>query len=484
MQFNIKSYKTLFFKYMIWLCALAMLSVIGVYSYLGTYSRYLADDYCEAVRINRSSPVSAVVDRYMAGDWRAANRYSNLLFVGFSEMLGPKNMQITIASMVLLWAIGLTWSVHEFRKYLGIHWANPMDWFLGISLGAFCLLQAPALFQTIYWRSSMMTHFAPLVFGSFLFAFWMKQARTSLSRAIPWPVYPLVFFATFIIAGFSEPPVATMVAGLSLAMLAVWVWGAQPIKQRVLALLAWTFAGAFLGLMMMVFSPANANLVKEVTPGAIEILGDSFLFSYLFIVDSLKIFPVPSLVSMLIPFLLVWLYRQDKVSESTQIQKRLIWVIIFSIPIIMWVLIAAGFSPSVYGQGFPVARMRFLARAVMTAAIMLEGAMLGLSAQDIQFKSKSNLGQWVAIVLIIVTGFIYPLRAAAKVYENNYNRYSTHAEIWDERDALIRQAVEQGATDLVVVQIDDMDGVLEYKESNWVNRCAAEFYGLHTLSAP
>ncbi len=386
--------------------------------------------------------------------------------------------------MVLLWAIGLSWSVHEFRKLLGIHWTNPMDWFLGISLGAFCLLQAPALFQTIYWRSSMMTHFAPLVFGSFLFAFWMKQARDSLSRAIPWPVYPFVFFATFIVAGFSEPPVATLVTSLPLIMLAAWLWGKTPFKKRILTLLAWTFAGAFLGLMVMVFSPANANLVRDATPGVMKILGNSFLFSYLFIVDSIKGFPIPSLVSMLIPALLIWLYRQTRVSENSQLQKRLIWIIIFSIPIIMWILIAAGFSPSVYGQGFPVARMRFLARSIMTAAIMLEGAMLGLSAQGIQFKSKSNLGQWIAAILIVITGIIYPLRAAAKVYENNYNRYRTHAEIWDQRDTQIRQAVEQGATDLVVIQIDDMDGVLEYKESNWVNRCAAEFYGLHTISAP
>jgi len=246
MQFDTQKYKAILFQSGLVLCAAAMLSVVGFYSYLGIYSRYLADDYCEAVRVYRSSPVGAVVERYAAGDWRAANRYSNLLFVGFSEMLGPNNMQITISSMILLWAAGLVWSVHEFRKLLGIRWVNPMDWFLGLSLGAFCLLQAPALFQTIYWRSSMMTHFAPLVFGSFLFAFWMKQARISLSRAISRPVYPFIFLTTFIIAGFSEPPATTLVTALSLAIFSVLLWGKQPFKQRILPLLAWTFGGALL----------------------------------------------------------------------------------------------------------------------------------------------------------------------------------------------------------------------------------------------
>ncbi|MBK8419706.1 hypothetical protein [Candidatus Villigracilis saccharophilus] len=91
MQFEIKNYRKLFFHTIIGICAFAMLSVMGVYSYLGIYSRYIADDYCEAVRVTRSSPISAVVERYQAGDWRAANRYSNLLFVGFSELIGGNN---------------------------------------------------------------------------------------------------------------------------------------------------------------------------------------------------------------------------------------------------------------------------------------------------------------------------------------------------------------------------------------------------------
>jgi len=485
MQFEIKNYKKQFFQIIIGICALAMLSVMAVYSYLGIYSRYIADDYCEAVRVTRSSPISAVVERYQAGDWRAANRYSNLLFVGFSELIGGNNMQITIVSMVIIWTVGLAWSAHELRKLLGINWTNSTDWFLGLTLGVFSLLQAPNLFQTVYWRSSMMTHFAPLVFGTLLFAFLVRQARYSMNRPLFWMTYLFIFMATFIIAGFSEPPVTTMVTGLSLTMLAIWIWGAQPVKQRFLALLAWTFTGAFLGLMALVFSPANANMEQGVIPGLLDILRDSFFYSYIFIADSISVFPIPSLVSALIPALLIWLYLQTITSEFSRTQKRFLWMIVFFAPFVMWVLIAAGFSPSVYGQGFPVERMRFLARTIMTVTIMLEGALFGILAQDIKLRSGINFVQPFAVVLLIVLGFVYPLRAAVTVYGNNHNEYRSRAALWDLRDAYIIRHADLGEKDLI---IPAFSGVYKIKEldinpDHWTNRCAAQYYGVNTIQA-
>jgi hypothetical protein len=64
--------------------------------------------------------------------------------------------------------------------------------------------------------------------------------------------------------------------------------------------------------------------------------------------------------------------------------------------------------------------------------------------------------------------------------------YRYFATAWDARDASIQQAIAEGATDLVVVQLDSIGGVGEYKgnEKDWINRCASRFYGLNTLRAP
>jgi hypothetical protein len=80
---------------------------------------------------------------------------------------------------------------------------------------------------------------------------------------------------------------------------------------------------------------------------------------------------------------------------------------------------------------------------------------------------------------------LYPLHAASKV-SDSIPEYRSYAIAWDARDAYIRKSVAEGAKDLVVVQLDSMGGVGEYKgrKSYWINSCAARYYGLDSLIAP
>ncbi|RJP51739.1 MAG: hypothetical protein C4557_07440 [Anaerolineaceae bacterium] len=481
-----QKFETVFFRYVMTISVLALLSVTLIYVYLGTFSRYIADDYCEAVRVTSASPVQAVLDRYSVGAWRAANRYSNLLFVGVSESLGGNNMPFAIASMSLLWLVGLTWSAREVGKLLKMNWVFETDLFIGLAFGFFSFLQAPSLFQTVYWRSSMMTHFAPLVFGSLLFAFVMRQVRRSEDKPLSLPVSLFILVAAFFIAGFSEPPTTTLLTILPLLMIVVWAFTKSPVgRKKFLAPLAWTFAGVVLGFLAMIFSPALAGVAREKTLNIIDLLATSFYYGYLFIIDTLKTQPLPILVSVLIPLLLIWLHRQMKPSELSQGQKRVIWVIIFAIPFLAWLLIAAGFSPSVYGQGFPVERARFLARSILIAAFMLEGALFGLLSEHIQFKSNKVLGQWVVMVVFALIAIVYPLRAAVNLYKSEVPEYRERAELWDLREDYIIRHAEAGEKDIV---IPGFSGVYHVKEldnnpDHWVNLCAAQYYGVDSIRA-
>ncbi len=466
-----------------WTCVLALLSAALVYTYLGAFSYYLADDYCEAVRVTESSPIKAVIERYSIGAWRAANRYSNLLLVGIGESFGKNNMPISIISMIVLWFCGLTWIVHELRNFFKLDWAFQTDLFGGLMFGFFSFLQAPSLFQTIYWRSAMMTHFAPLVFGSFLFAFLIKQARPSGDKPLPLLVYLFILIATFFIAGFSEPPITTALTAQFLLMPAIWIWDKTSTKQKRLALLAWTLAGTFLGLLAMLLSPASAGVAREKTLNIIELLMNSFLFSFQFIVDSLKAQPLPTFLSVLIPLMLIWLYRQVKTSELTQEQKRAVWTAIIVIPFFAWILIAAGFSPSVYGQNFPVERARFLARTVSIAAFMLEGSLFGLLLGHVQLKPNRALGQWVVAAVIAVIAIVYPLRTAFNIYRFDIPEYRERAEWWHLREDYIIRHAGMGEDEIV---IPGYSGIYQVKEldddpNHWVNRCAARYYGVNSI---
>jgi hypothetical protein len=59
MQFETSKFETVFFRSIMGLCIFAVLGVMGVYVYLGTFSRYLSDDYCEAVKVHHTNPAVA-----------------------------------------------------------------------------------------------------------------------------------------------------------------------------------------------------------------------------------------------------------------------------------------------------------------------------------------------------------------------------------------------------------------------------------------
>jgi hypothetical protein len=62
--------------------------------------------------------------------------------------------------------------------------------------------------------------------------------------------------------------------------------------------------------------------------------------------------------------------------------------------------------------------------------------------------------------------------------------FQERARAWDARDAAIRQAIAAGQSSVDVGQIDAYAGILEmYPQPNWVNNCAASFYGLSEIRA-
>lgn len=463
---------------LVWMSVLSSTFVLGLYAYLGTFSRYLSDDYCEAVRVNRSTPIQAVIDRYSDGAWRAASRYSNITFVGFSETLGENSIPITTTLMIVFYATGLCWSISETRKLFNINWHLSVDYFLGMMLAYFSFLIAPNLFQTVYWRSSMMTHFAPLAFGSLLFAFAMRQART---LHMPNPIiYAFIIFCAFVLAGFSEPPTTTILTVLSLLFISLWLWDKSSARKSRMALVGSAFIGAFLGFLFMLFSPAITNVANENSQSILQVLVTSFYYAFVFTQDSLQTVPLPLLLSFLIPFLLIWTLKQTVENLSPNFSKYIPLLIIL-LPFITWIFISAGFSPSVFGQGYPIERMRFLARLLLLITFVLEGILLGLWAPAFRLNHPFRIG--VPLILFAFISIVYPLRTAFSLMQYTIPEYSERARLWDLRDAFIKRHSENGETDLVAPGFSGIYGIKELDDNpnHWVNTCAAEFYGVNSI---
>jgi len=472
-------------QYIVLLYALASIVFLLAIAYLGTFTRYMADDYCESFMVTDDSILGAVLDRYMNGRWRAANRLSNLMFVGFFELLGKHNVEIIPPLMILLWTIGLIWLVYEIRKLARLSWPLYIDFFLGILLAFFSVFEAPNRFQIFYWRSSMATHFVPLVLLNFMLAFLLSNIRSAQGQRKPAWVGFLFFFASFIIGGFSEPPVTVMVVGCGLSLFYIWYFVKHEDRRPAFHLLAWIFSGALSALLVMAVSPAIAHLRGD-TPSFSMWVFRTTQYTYLFLIDTFKTLPIPTALSFGVPALFFYTlyFNKENKQEISQQRWKINFYIMLIAPFILALLIAAGFSPSAYGQSFPVARARFFAHYLLSATLILEGAFLGAWLSQLKFPVFHSKYSFGASIFILVVLAFYPLRAGLQVLQN-VPAYRERELLWDKRDAIIRDLKAQGETDLVIIQFDGVDGTkeLDVSAKHWANGCAAQYYDVHSIRA-
>ena len=446
-----------------------------LYSYQGWFTRYMADDYCNAVMFR--DPINGLYNRYMTGF--GGNRYSNIWLVGISELFGG-SMSISVfpGLHIMFWLAGLNWTLTEIKKLLRVNWSLWMTVFMALVIMFFTFIQTPNIYQSIYWRSSMTTHFAPIVYGTLLTAYLLSWANRAAEQDIPVYSRIIVFISAFVIGGFSEPADAIQITVLTLAIAAVWYWGASPARERMLKLLSWALAGAVISLVVMAVSPANFRRLGTDPHTPMQILGDSVSYGFIFINKTLAELPLPTILSILLPALLMAISTG---AELTQKQKRTLWVLVVATPLLAFLLMVASFSPSALGQGYPVARMQLYARLLMTLALLVDGALLGILFSK---NLARPLLQWGMLALLLALAVAYPARVVMRIY-NEIPEYRARAEAWDERAAHIQNLKEKGTLLQNVTQFDGVYGTkeLDTYATHWVNRCAAKYFGIRGIRA-
>lgn len=460
--------------------AFAALAALALYGYLGTFSRYGSDDYCLSAFFLQEDLGNALIQRYFT----ASNRYSNILFIGLvDKVFGWYNVAILPGLMIVLFVLGLYLFLKEIGEMVEWRGSRGLMIFMSLSLAYFSIAQAPDLYQTLYWRAGMTSHFAPLVSIPFFGAFLLRQLRDTKQRSPSIWACAACFLIPFLIGGLSEPPTALMITVLGLGILAAWRWSEGRQRRTVLMLLAWSLLGALTALMVMALAPANSLRMQTPPPPFPELVSRIISYPVYFIVDTFRTLPLPTLVSILMPLLLFYVsYVHAPQSLSKEAYTRL-GILLIAVLVFAYLLIAASFAPSAYGQSYPAPRVRFIGRLLLTAAFMLEGALLGVLAAGGKagfLQSTVLRGFAMAALLLLV---LYPLRTAWRV-SAEVPSYRQYAAAWDAREAEIYRLKAEGVRDLTVrflsaERTQDLGDQVYFR----LNRCAAVLYGVDSIVA-
>ena len=455
-------------------------SALVLYAYLGIFSRYASDDYCLSAFFLTDDFFGAMVRRYLG----ASSRYTNILFIGLSDKLfGWYNVAILPALMLSLFVLGMYLFLKELSETLQWGWSRGMTFLLALMVVYFSIMQAPDLYETLYWRAGMTSHFAPVVFMPIWGAFLLRQISKARQNSPPFWIQAACFLLPFVIGGLSEPPTAVMITILGLAILAAWRWSDVPKRRSTLILLSWSLAGGLGALLVMGLAPANSLRLQTPPPPLLDLVTKIIYYPSFFVVGTLRTLPTPSLISIALPAVLFYVkYINSSQVLSKEARNRL-GLLMLAVLVLAYLFIAASFAPSVYGQSYPVPRARFTARVVMTVALMAEGALIGVLATQVRASSAQPIVLRNFAILVLAILALYPLRTLWRTLED-IPVYQQRAAVWDAREAEILTMKAQGQQDLVVrflseAPIQDLGDHTGYR----LNRCAAALYGVNTIVA-
>lgn len=451
-----------------------------VFAYLGTFTRYLADDYCLSVFLMGSNTFQATIRSYIV--W--SDRYSNLFLIQLIEWGGKWGLQLMSATAILLWMGGLTWLVSEIGKSIRLQWKpGNNSWIAGLVI-FISLFEAPNLYQVLYWRTGLVTYLAPLVIFVYVAAVILWQYRTAFQKVPLWGTSLICFGLIFFAGGSSETTSALQIGALMLAILPVFIHKKQHLRKELIIILGVSLASAVLSMLVMALAPGNGVRLNTPTSNGILLGKETVTYSAQFIWLTLRTLPLPNAIAFAIPFLAIIIHHSRDNETPTQIPVAALWLTTAIIPVILFVTIAFSFAPSAFAQSYPVDRARFPAHFLMVLALTVEGGVLALLASQIRLPFNTAYLKPVAGLSLCLLA-LYPLRAVYKLYSVAGPEYRSWAVAWDSRQGKIFADKANGLLVQVVPRLPGMGYVKELDQSPdyWVNRCAEKFYGIQSIKA-
>jgi hypothetical protein len=213
----------------------------------------------------------------------------------------------------------------------------------------------------------------------------------------------------------------------------------------------------------------------------VELINRIIYYPIFFILDTFRTLPTPTLISIVIPIILFYVkYAHPSQNVSIQTRNRP-GIFMLLILVLGYLLIAASFAPSAYGQSYPAGRARFFGRVLMTMALMTEGALLGFLISQVKSFRQISPRSFATVALILL--LIYPLRTAWRMF-GEIPVYQQRAAAWDLRESEIYRLKAEGVQDLVIrflpeEKSQDLGDQTDFR----LNRCAAILYEVNSIVA-
>lgn len=450
------------------------LSGVGLFAYLGNYNRTWADDWCYNADFKNLGFLETVRG-YAYNVTYTPSRYSVTIFAGLLQTFETLGLQLMTPLTVIFWVAGLAYLFYNFAFLSGYRFSQLPVILVASVIVYFSIYLSPHLYQSLYWRTGLLTYTTPLVFLPWIFVFITEQSK----HEKPAPVWTAIIFILALLGGgFSEASCTVLVSTLGLYSLVAGIgyrqkhpWAVNTFVPALVALV-----GALLAMALLAFAPTTQVRRERYgePAGLVELIVLLYQFTYAFFVLSIKDFQNILLVLMSVfsGFLFFPKIKTDKPLK--------ILLLAASVGLLAVFLVAASLAPSAYVErGLPADRTIIIPRFLAVFGFVLAGWLGGLALREL-FTAK-----WLEtlLVVLLLASYAFPLYSL-KVTAGKIPVYAQRTREWDARHAAIQSALADGEERVDVFAIDGLPvgGIRDLdppgKTGFWITRCAMDYYDI------
>lgn len=462
---------------------LAVTLALGLLGYIGTFSRYMGDDYCSSSMLQSLG--------YMPSQWywytQWTGRFSFTWLITSIELMGSAIVPFLPAVMIILFCLASIWAAYQLVCLA--HWSPAYLHALGMGLGfVFALLATtPNIVQSLYWQTGAITYLLPLILFTSNVGTLVWIYRRDMGFHIP--ALFIIMLLSFFAAGLSDMFALFQIVILLAATLLIWKKAA--LHQRLMSTIVPTLLVSCLATMIIALAPGNTVRQSVLSPhtNLITASMNSVYYAARTVFLTFVRAPLHSLFAFVLPAMIsLHVYRTKKplsLPHTTHIRAAI------RISILSALLILTCTFPVVYmlSSSVPL-RARIIPQYVTISALFAYGILAGRWMTNISTLGlsipRSKQGIVVSCLLILLISS--PL-ASAYTSLKLIPQARAGAAQWDAIDQQLRRQQHTGQVDISIPALDlerhlgasATELSIEADPNSWKNICVARYYRLRSI---
>ena len=453
-----------------------------IHIYLGSYSRFIADDFCSSAIARSQGIFRGTFYWYINWNGRFSANFLDSLF-GY---LGPAATPFATGLVITGWFIALAMAVAQLVPSIENREAQLLESFIIAAMVLFAVLHViPQVGQSLYWGQGMRSVVPPLILGTAYIALIADKSKAGGRLSALW--FITAGLLTFIAVGFAETYFAVQTAAIVFALVipAVFKRYAPANRRNYFILLIAGLVGSLAGGLLMFVAPGNKFRQSAFPPPpalpellSISLRGLHEFFELVVLAPGKWYIWVGLIICGFIFGLQVFQSREGSV-------RRDVWTLVW-LPVVAFVLLLACWVPMAWGTSLTLAYRTFIIPAYVLVCLLTCWACIAGRVCRSAYVSFTHRTPVIATVLPLIVLLAFGILAANISREMWQLRslFIGYARRWDEREQMIQRAKSQGLPYALVLRQHNWAALEEIAvdpKITWLTKCVRDYYGINVI---